>query len=250
MATRATNSRPTAALLEGGPARARPAQFDRAAQHTRGLYAKIHIARQQLRMIEDDYRALLFLTTGRTSLKDCNTGQLEAMVKAMERKGFRPAPKAGNRGAATHPVAKKARALWISLHQLGAVRNPSEQALEAFARRQLGCERFSWARQSEGYRVIEALKSMARRAGWPQHDPISQKPLSPLLLQSGLCQAILAKLKAAGEVPAAWSLNDAAFRLCGIELGANGPVTAEQYHVLAGGLGAKLWAARPEGEGQ
>ncbi len=193
---------------------------------------------------EDDYRALLFQTTGRTSLTDCSTGQLEAMVKALERKGFKPVPKAGNRGAATHPVAKKARAMWISLHQLGAVQNPSEQALEAFARRQLGCERFSWARQSEGYRVIEALKSMARRAGWPQHDPISQKPLSPLLLQSGLCQAILAKLQEAGEVPADWSLNDAAFRLCGIQLGADGPVSAEQYHVLAGGLARRDRTAR------
>jgi len=238
------------------PARAVPARFDRATQHTRGLYAKINIARQQLHMVEDDYRALLFQTTGRTSLKDCDTGRLEAMVRALQSKGFKPLPPASagagsaRHKAATHPVARKARALWISLHQLGEVDNPSEEALEAFAKRQLGCERFAWARQSEGYRVIEALKSWARRAGWPQHDPISQKPLTPLLLQSALCQAILAKLQAIGEVPGDWSLNQAAFRLCGIELGRDGPVTAEQYHVLAGGLGAKLREARPAGAGQ
>lgn len=239
MATPATN-----------PARARPAQFDRATQHTRALYAKINIGRQQLHMVDDDYRALLFATTGKTSLKDCSTFELEKMLKALQGKGFKPLPKPGNKAAATHPVARKARALWISLHQLGEVDNLSEEALEAFAKRQLGCERFQWARQSEGYRVIEALKSWARRAGWPQHDPISQKPLSPLLLQSGLCQALLAKLQAIGAVPADWSLNDAAFRLCGIELGKDGPVTADQYHTLAGGLGAKLRLARPQGAGQ
>ncbi|MFX8708345.1 regulatory protein GemA, partial [Acinetobacter baumannii] len=69
-----------------------------------------------------------------------------------------------------HPMARKARALWISLHKLGVVHNPSEQALEAFAKRQLGCEKLVWARQSDAYRLIEALKSMAERAGWRQHN--------------------------------------------------------------------------------
>lgn len=218
----------------------RPATFDRGRQHHRALYAKIHVARKQLQMVEDDYRALLFATTGQTSLTGCDTAQLEKMVKALQGKGFTPVPKARSRGAATHPVARKARALWISLHHLGVVQNPSEQALEAFARRQLGCETFKWARQSEGYKVIEALKVMARRAGWPQHDPCTQKPLSPLLLKSSLCDRILLALKGAGVAPAEWTLNDAAFRLCGIEIGADGPMTAESYDVLAGGLGAKL----------
>ena len=123
-----------------------------------------------------------------------------------------------------------------------------EQALEAFARRQLGCELFAWARQWEGHKVIEALKSMAARNGWLQHDRVTQKPLSPEALQAGLCEVILAKLKDAGEAHAYWSLNDAAWRLCGIELGADGPMTIESYARLAGALGAKLRAAIPVGE--
>lgn len=234
---------------------ARPAQFDRATQHRRSMIAKINIARQQLHMVEDDYRQLLFNATGRTSLRDCSDGQLANMITALKGKGFQPLPTAGPRvgrgkHAAGHPVARKARALWLSLHQLGVVRNPAEEALEEFAKRQLKCETFKWARQSEGFRVIEALKSMGQRAGWMQHNPVTQKPCSVTELQAGLCQAILAKLKVAGVVPQPWSLNDAAFRLCGIELGKHGPVTADQYQRLAGGLGAKLWEARPEGEGQ
>ena len=58
--------------------------------------------------------------------------------------------------------------MWISLHQLGAVRDPSEAALEAFARRQLGVDRLRWAVASEANALIEALKQMAERAGWSQ----------------------------------------------------------------------------------
>lgn len=234
------------ATLATNPVHARPAQFDRATQHRRAMLAKINIGRHQLRMVEDDYRQLLLATTGKISLRECSDGQLERMIDALKAKGFKPLPK-GGRAAATHPVARKARALWISLHQLGVVNNPSEQALEAFARRQLKCERFAWARQSEGHRIIEALKSMAARAGWPQHDPVRQKPLDPLTLQSSLCEVILAKLKDAGVVPPVWNLNQAAFRLHGIELGAAGPVTADQYQVLAAALGANLRDVLPAG---
>jgi hypothetical protein len=69
---------------------------------------------------------------------------------------------------ADHQAAKKARALWLSLWNLGEIRDPSETALEAFARRQLKVERLQWADQGQTYKLIEALKAMAERAGWPQ----------------------------------------------------------------------------------
>lgn len=58
--------------------------------------------------------------------------------------------------------------MWISLHQLGVVRNAEETALEAFAARQLHVERLQWADQGQVYKLIEALKAMAERAGWSQ----------------------------------------------------------------------------------
>ena len=56
----------------------------------------------------------------------------------------------------------------VSLHQLGVVRDPSEGALESFGRRQLGVDRLQWADEGQAYRLIEALKAMAERAGWKQ----------------------------------------------------------------------------------
>lgn len=220
--------------------RARPAQFDRASQHRRSMIAKIQIAKTQLGLDEDDYRQAVFDASGQFSLAACKDGQLVTLLDWMKSKGFRPLPKGGAR-AASHPMARKARALWISLYHLGAVHNPAEQALEAFGKRQLGCDRLAWANQGDAYRLIEALKNMAVRHGWIQHDRATQKPLSPLGLQASLCGAILHKLKAAKVAPEAWTLDQAAFKLCGIETDrTERGYSAEDYERLAAALGVVL----------
>lgn len=225
---------------------ARPARFDPSTQHRRAMMAKIAIARKQLDMDEDDYRQGLLDLTGKLSAKDCSDAQLDKVVSWLKAKGFKPLPK---KGSAAHPMALKARAMWISLYHLGVVHNPSEPALEAFAKRQLGCDRLAWARQSEAFRLIEALKNMAQRGGWVQHDIATQKPLGPIALQAQLCQAILAKLKACGTVPAEWALHDALWRLCGIENVRAGAWTPEDYGRAAAALGAKLREAAAQSGG-
>ena len=216
---------------------ARPAKFDRASQHRRAMIAKIQIARKDLAMAEDDYRQILLDETGEVSLKTLDDSQLDKVLARMKRLGFKPIPTARAHPAA-HPMANKARALWISLFHLGVVRNRSEEALEAFARRQLGCDKLVWARQSDAYRLIEALKDMAERNGWSQ-----QGHPNPVALQERLCIAIVRKLHAAGIVAPNWTLNDAAWHLCGDLLTNDGPVSAERYARLAAALGVKLRSA-------
>ncbi len=219
---------------------ARPATFDRSAQSRRSMLAKIHIARKQLAMDDDDYRQLLFEETGHASADDCSEAQLSRVLERLKKLGFKPLPKAGKK-AATHPMARKARALWISLHHLNVVQNPAEEALEAFARRQLGCTKLNWANQREAYKLIEALKAMALRHGWRQTAAHDGHKLSPKELQMHLCEVILAKLKEGGHVPADWYLDVAAKRLCGIDTGATETgYTAEDYGRLAKALGDKL----------
>lgn len=225
--------------------RAAPAQFP-ANPRRRAMLAKIHVAKKSLQLDEDDYRQILLDETGHTSAGTCTEAELERALKRFQALGFKPLPKAGATAPATrpaqHPVAHKARALWISLYHLGAVENPNEKALESFARRQLKCERLVWANQSDGYKLIEALKAMAVRNGWDQVDA-NGNAWTVLKLKERLCEAIVAKLKVAGEIPADWTLDVAAYRLCGIEPGANGPVTAEGYDAIAAALGKKLRAA-------
>lgn len=141
----------------------------------RAAVTKVQIARKELGLDDDTYRAMLERITGRASSADCTDAQLGLVLDEMKAKGWKPRVVQGGRsgprrkpGPAAHPVARKARALWISLHQLGVVRDPSEAALEAFGRRQLGVERLRWAVPSEANGLIEALKAMADRAGWSQ----------------------------------------------------------------------------------
>ncbi len=217
-----------------------PAQFDQASQHRRAMLAKVQIARKELAMDEDDYRQIVFDKTGRTSLKLASEVDLHAVLEVMKSKGFHPTGKGGRVAAAQSPMARKARALWISLYQLGVVHNPSEQALEAFAKRQIGCDKLVWAKQSDGYLLIEALKNMAIRSGWAQHNRATQKPLDALGLQAGLCDAILNRLKAGEHVPADWALHDAAWKLCGETNDREHAWSAEDYARLASLLGKQL----------
>ncbi len=217
----------TASPLLADPVAA--AQFDRGSQRRRSMIAMIHVARKDLRMVDADYRQALFERTGQLETNKCTDAQLGTMVDWLKSKGFRAIPK---KKTAQHPMARKARAMWISLYQLGAVHNASEEALEGFARRQLKCEKLVWARQSDARALIEALKAMATRHGWPQPN------LPPIQLQASLCEAILVKLKDKGIAPAEWSIHDAQHKLCGIEK--REAWTAEDYQRLAEALGRKL----------
>ncbi|HVY35592.1 MAG TPA: phage protein GemA/Gp16 family protein, partial [Caulobacteraceae bacterium] len=79
---------------------------------------------------------------------------------------------------------------------------PSEHALEAFAKRQLGVDAMQWADQSMGYRLIEALKAMAERAGWSQDLTGVHPALHVQVLKARLGAAIAAR-RQAGEQAAA-----------------------------------------------
>jgi hypothetical protein len=213
--------------------------LDQSAQLRRSLLAKVNIGRQQIDMVEDDYRQMLLDTTGQASLKTCSDQQLARVVERLKQLGFRPIQQKGSAGVAQHPMARKARALWISLFHLGVVRNQGEPAFEAFAKRCLDCDKLVWARQSDGFKLIEALKNMAVRNGWTQVDH-KGRPLEARGLQESLCMAILQRLKTSEVIPDEWTIDEAAYRLCGIDCAAQAPFTAEKFQRLAIALGAKL----------
>ena len=81
----------------------------------------------------------------------------------------------------------------VSLHQLGVVRDPSEGALESFGRRQLGVDRLQWADEGQAYRLIEALKAMAERAGWDQNTAGLEPAEAVAVLKDRLERLIAAK---------------------------------------------------------
>lgn len=168
----------------------------------RGLLAQIHIARKALAMQDDDYRAVLERVTGHASAKDCSDNQLLATIAEFERLGFRPnSGSRRRRDVGGGLTVRKARAMWISLYQLGAIADGSDAALEAFGRRQLRVDRLRWANEREGFRLIEALKAMGERHGWDQRVssrlPSAQRVR---LLKDRLIDAQIARLAKAGVI--------------------------------------------------
>lgn len=230
-------------------ARGAPARFDPTAQHRRAMLAKVHIAKAQLGLCDDDYHAVVLRETGRTSAGDCTQPELERLIRAFEARGFSakartPSARRKAPAAADHPMARKARAMWISLGLLGAIGDSSERALEAFARRQLGCDRLQWANQSQASKLIEALGAIAERHGWRQSTKDLPRNAVALALKRRLCEALLGKLWTAGLVPADWSIDRAAYELAGIEIELlfAGPETLD---LVARSFGGVLAGKRP-----
>lgn len=234
---------PAAALAE-------PMTMNAAVAERRALIAKIHVAKKEMRLTDDDYRAILVRVTGEISSANCTLNGLRAMVEELKVKGFRPRPTSGRPHRprpADHPAARKARALWISLYHLGAIDNRHESALEAFAARQLGVARMQWADQSLMYKLVEALKAIAEREGWSQ-DTAGLRPGGLLLvLKRRLCEAILARLKAKGLAAADWTLERAAWSLTGFRKGETESALfwgLDDFDLVAAGLGRKLRGAK------
>lgn len=169
----------------------------------RAMLAKVHIATKALGMAEDDYRALLFRLTGKRSAGACQNQELQAMVSELERRGFNSKSAfSGRTRIAGHPVARKARAMWICLYELGVIRDRSERALETFGKRQLGVDRLHWADQSQGYRLIEALKALAARHGWDQRIPVKlDSEGAGRLLRRRLVLLLASRIEAVGSQP-------------------------------------------------
>lgn len=121
--------------------------------------AKVHIARKDLAIEEDSYRALLARVTGRASAADCNEAQLDAVLAEFARLGWKPKPKA-------RPLSKKPRvrlifALWADLRP--SLRNGSTRALGHFIERQTGISDPEWLSPEQAAAVAEALKAWLKR---------------------------------------------------------------------------------------
>lgn len=155
-----------AALKPRTQTQRRPVDADR-----RALYGKLQIARKALGLLDDGvWRDLLEGRYGKTSRTALSRAQLVDLVEYCKSQGFRPAkPKrAGKRPLADGEAARKIRALWLTLWNLGVIREPSEEALAAFVKRvtggkDRGVAALQWLRDDQAMMVIEALKAWAAR---------------------------------------------------------------------------------------
>lgn len=132
--------------------------------------AVINIAKAQLGLDEDSYRALLVRVTGQSSLRQMSERQKLAVVEELKRRGFRIRSGGKSLPLSTKPYIRMIHALWKSCHRAGAVENGSREALRAFCKRFVAHEDDTIAvdpdllTHRQATPIIKALKDMEARA--------------------------------------------------------------------------------------
>lgn len=137
------------------------------------LIRLLHVAKRDLRLQDDDYRqVLLTASNGRAnSSSNMTVPELEQAMARFKHDGFKvrtkgkqaPAKTKSTRPLADDPECRKIRALWLMLHELGAVQNPSEEALAAYVKRITRVDALQWINGLQAETLIETMKKWAMR---------------------------------------------------------------------------------------
>lgn len=143
------------------------------------LIVEVHVARRDLeragRLDEPGYRELLRAASNGRHESSANMSytDLKAAMVLFEKAGFVKRAKApSRRPLASAPEDRKVRALWLFLHELGVVKDPSEKALAAYVLKIVKVDDLRFARgmredlAKPRYRtelLIETLKAWAMR---------------------------------------------------------------------------------------
>lgn len=135
------------------------------------LIKLIQVARRDLGRLTglDDlaYRDILRIVGKSESLAAMTVPNMELVLAHMKSKGFKVRPKAGDRPQTINPDASKVRALWLFLHVLGEVRDPSEKALASYVKRIAKVDDLRWASGDAVTALIETMKKWAMRRALP-----------------------------------------------------------------------------------
>ena len=147
------------------------------AEQRRSLTTRIHLAKNQLGMHEDNYRAnLAHYGNGKKSCSDMSVPELEAVLEAFVKLGFKPVKKAGkgrlSPSTAEGPKDERSaiRALWIFMHRAAFIKDGSETALNSWVKRMTaeanggtGIAEVQWLHGEDAAKTLNSLKRWARR---------------------------------------------------------------------------------------
>ncbi|CAH0339602.1 regulatory protein GemA [Rhizobium sp. CECT 9324] len=207
--------------------------------------AAIHVAKKNLGLNDDTYRAKLQVITGKTSTKEMTEAERQKVLTVLRNDGFQTAPGKPSKGL-TGKYAKKLQALWIAGYNLGLVRDRRDTALLAFVKRQTGVDHTRFLHQPEdGRAAIEALKAWLHRDarvsfgnnnGW---DWMQRDGAKIAWAQWKLLNPTVSFMVRKG-------FDEEVSRILGLENGLLSAVTDRQWQSVMNALGEKV-RARKEG---
>lgn len=125
--------------------------------------AKIHIAKKELALDDDTYRAVLKNVAGKASAKDLTTAEAFKLLEHFKRIGWKPKSKAGKR---PNPPLDKAALVRKIEAQLAEAKRPWAYA-DAMARHMFKIDKLDWCDVDQLQRIVAALAYDAKRNGRP-----------------------------------------------------------------------------------
>lgn len=127
---------------------------------------KIQIARRQLGMDDDTYRAMLMRTVGATTSKGLTPRQIGRVLAELERLGFQPtSPRKAPAGRQTAEPAPERAALIGKIERQLAEAERTIAYADGMARRMFKVERVEWCDPDQLRRLVAALAYDAQRHG-------------------------------------------------------------------------------------
>ncbi|HHL33124.1 MAG TPA: regulatory protein GemA [Desulfobulbaceae bacterium] len=132
--------------------------------------AKIHIAKKELGLTDEEYRGILSARFGKTTAAKLTPGQSFQLINYFKAQGWKPKYQQKLPGVYSRPndaQEGKIIALWIELHKAGVIRDRSDRALQSFVRRMTKKKKdhLRWCTTFEKHTIIEALKDWGEREG-------------------------------------------------------------------------------------
>jgi hypothetical protein len=128
-----------------------------------GLLAKIHVARKQLGLDDDQYEAVLrgFKVT---SSKDMTIPQLEQLVKYFKRLGFRPIRARWLKPFDARPGDGQVIALWKRAREIASDIDNGAVRLQGLVKKICGVEALEWCRDEDKLeRLLKVLGEIRER---------------------------------------------------------------------------------------
>lgn len=127
---------------------------------------KIQIARRQLGMDDDTYRAMLMRTVGATTSKGLTPRQIGRVLAELERLGFQPtSPRKAPAGRQTAEPAPERAALIGKINAQLAEAERTIAYADGMAQRMFQVERVEWCDPDQLRRLVAALAYDAKRHG-------------------------------------------------------------------------------------
>jgi len=126
--------------------------------------ALIHVAKSQLKMSEEDYRAVL-ASVGAASSTELNPVQFDEVMRKFKSYGFVPAGAArSRRRKANRPPAGDPRApLLRKIAAILADTGLTDAYVDGISKKMFGIDRYGWLNQEQLWKVVAALSVYVKR---------------------------------------------------------------------------------------